>query len=108
MNANELAEQLDEYAGNSGYSHNDYADSMSQAATMLRQQQAEIAQEKLYSSMKHDEVLALKAEIEAYRNAKIKDLGGVEIIGMSGKYDFNYEVDIIEFARAILRKAQEK
>ena len=42
MNANELAEQLDEYAGNSGYSHNDYADSMSQAATMLRQQQAEI------------------------------------------------------------------
>jgi len=42
MNANELAEQLDEYVGNNGYSHNDYADSMSQASTMLRQQQAEI------------------------------------------------------------------
>ena len=42
MNTNELAEQLDEYVGNNGYSHNDYADSMSQASTMLRQQQAEI------------------------------------------------------------------
>ena len=41
MNANELAEQLDEYVGNNGYSHNDYADSMSQASTMLRQQQAD-------------------------------------------------------------------
>ena len=49
MNANELAEQLDEYAGNSGYSHNDYADSMSQAATMLRT------------------IPALQAEIEALK-----------------------------------------
>ena len=39
---------------------------------------------------------------------ELKELSGVEIIGMSGKYDFNYEVDIIDFARAILRKAQEK
>jgi len=38
----------------------------------------------------------------------LTELSGVEIIGMSGKYDFNYEVDIIDFARAILRKAQEK
>ena len=38
----------------------------------------------------------------------VKELGGVEIIGMSGKYDFTYEVDIIDFARAILRKAQSK
>ena len=49
MNSNELAEQLDEYAGNSGYSHNDYADSMSQAATMLRT------------------IPALQAEIEALK-----------------------------------------
>jgi len=38
----------------------------------------------------------------------LTELSGVEIIGMSGKYDFNYEVDIIDFAREILRKAQEK
>ena len=38
----------------------------------------------------------------------VKELSGVEIIGMSGKYDFSYDVDIIDFARAILRKAQEK
>lgn len=38
----------------------------------------------------------------------VKELSGVEIIGMSGKYDFTYDVHIIEFARALLRKAQEK
>jgi hypothetical protein len=37
----------------------------------------------------------------------VKELSGVEIIGMSGKYDFTYEVDIIDFVRACLRKAQE-
>jgi len=42
MNANELADELKEYALDNGYSHIDYADSMNQAATMLRQQQAEI------------------------------------------------------------------
>jgi len=39
MNANELADELKEYALDNGYSHIDYADSMNQAATMLRQQQ---------------------------------------------------------------------
>ncbi len=38
----------------------------------------------------------------------LTELSGVEIIGISGKYDFNYEVDIIDFVRACLRKAQEK
>lgn len=38
MNAYELADQLKEYAGNNGYSHNDYADTMTQSANMLRQQ----------------------------------------------------------------------
>ena len=42
INANELADELKEYALDNGYSHIDYADSMNQAATMLRQQQAEI------------------------------------------------------------------
>ena len=74
MNTNELAEQLDEYVGNNGYSHNDYADSMSQAATTLRQQQAEIAQLKhmnlnwqISEGMLLTELDALKEE-----NAKIK------------------------------------
>ena len=42
INANELADELKEYALDNGYSHIDYADSINQAATMLRQQQAEI------------------------------------------------------------------
>lgn len=47
---------------------------------------------------------------ECYLEAthSVKELSGVEIIGMSGKYDFTYEVDIIDFVRACLRKAQEK
>jgi hypothetical protein len=45
---------------------------------------------------------------ESAKAKTLTELSGVEIIGMSGKYDFNYEVDIIDFARAILRKAQEK
>jgi hypothetical protein len=48
-----------------------------------------------------------KQDIPLYTHP-VKELSGVEIIGMSGKYDFTYEVDIIDFARAILRKASEK
>ena len=44
MNAYELADQLKEYAGNNGYSHNDYADTMTQSANMLRQQADRIAE----------------------------------------------------------------
>ena len=62
MNANELAdkaESMKKYGYTDGW--------IDEVATMLRQQQAEIETEKLYSSMKHDEVLALKAEIEALK-----------------------------------------
>jgi len=88
MNANELAEQLDEYVGNNGYSHNDYADSMSQAATMLRQQQAEIESLKTHPAELTDE----------------------EIISTMVQFDVYSSDDhcLIEAGRAILRKAKEK
>ena len=97
MNANELAEQLDEYAGNSGYSHNDYADSMSQAATMLRQQQAEIAN--------------LKAGLLSHHDIyPVKELTDEEIISTMVQFDVYSSDDhlLIEAGRAILKKASEK
>ena len=69
MNTNELAEQLDEYVGNNGYSHNDYADSMSQASTMLRQQQAEI--EKLQSWVEMLTEVPFFNEIDHYRGIPV-------------------------------------
>jgi hypothetical protein len=49
----------------------------------------------------------LAKNIDAHPAKTLTELSGVEIIGMSGKYDFNYEVDIIDFARAIIKKASE-
>jgi len=100
MNANELAEQLDEYVGNNGYSHNDYADSMSQASTMLRQQQAEIEALKAIINEAFKSIPAMGEDGEFYH----------EHHGMDGEYlgyeniPANYVVQVIE---AILRKAQE-
>ena len=97
MNANELAEQLDEYVGNNGYSHNDYADSMSQASTMLRQQQAEIAN--------------LKAGLLSHHDIyPVKELTDEEIISTMVQFDVYSSDDhlLIEAGRAILKKAQAK
>jgi hypothetical protein len=55
-----------------------------------------------YKPVSHDDAVV----IPLYTHP-VKELSGVEIIGMSGKYDFTYEVDIIDFVRACLRKAQE-
>ena len=67
MDANELADRLKLVRCLAGGGQ-----VLNEAEAMLRQQQAEIETEKLYSSMKHDEVLALKAEIAILKRAQEK------------------------------------
>ena len=89
MNANELADALDWVCENHlvGIGDADFK----ATATMLRQQQA---------------------EIEALKSHSVKELTDEEIAELSNKilcyqiYD-NKESGVFEFARAILRKAQE-
>ena len=103
MNALELADWIENGAPFGKY------ETAKQAVVMLRQQQAEIDRlEKEIDMYRTDAEKLTMRLIDTAVNPKLKNLSGVEIIGMSGKYDFNYDVHIIEFARAILRKAQEK
>ena len=129
MNANELADEVMEHYRASlprGFNVN----WMEEAATMLRQQQAEI--EALKANRKHDFGLGeasgfIKGHKEnpykAITNTKIeptvvsythpvKELTDEEItICMGSLPKYNSEIvdeDLVNFARAILRKAQEK
>jgi len=97
MNANELADKLKQGHWEGG--------TREQAATMLRQQQAEyysllVNHDKLYAK-----VLEQQAEIEALKAKTLTDEEIIEI--WSGMETDTGEQNII-FARAILRKAQEK
>ena len=95
MNANELADGLE----NVGMEQKHY-DTMQQAATMLRQQQADY-----YSLLvNHDKLYAKVIEQQAE-----KTLTDEEILKMAANM-FHYSEYrlVIEFAKAILRKAQEK
>ena len=103
MNANELAEII-QHLENAKYI------GASKAATMLRQQQAEIE--------------ALKAEASPYKsitNTKIeptvvsythpvKELTNAEILWLADEYsdEENLVADCVGFARALLLEAQEK
>jgi len=86
MNANELADELER--PNNYQQENNFT---TQAATMLRQQQA---------------------EIEALKAHPVKELTDEEITACMGSLPkYNSEIvdeDLVNFARAILRKAQEK
>jgi len=95
LNANELADGLE----NVGMEQKHY-DTMQQAATMLRQQQADY-----YSLLvNHDKLYAKVIEQQAE-----KTLTDEEILKMAANM-FHYSEYrlVIEFAKAILRKAQEK
>ena len=121
MNANEIADKLEQGHWEGG--------TREQAATMLRQQQAEIEELKtcLIVEQEHNELMVEdRSKYEALAHA-----GGVEVgkelktLTISDRdilkivHDkftkFGFEADyivedteLIEFARAILRKAQEK
>ena len=101
MNANELADALQE---TEPYYSTDYK-LFDKAATMLRQQQAEyysllVNHDKLYAK-----VVEQQAEIEAL---KAKTLTDDEIIEIWCVMETDTGEQNIDFARAILRKAQEK
>ena len=93
MNANELADELEKRHLLGGYA--------SEAATMLRQQQAEI------EALKAGKIRAYDNGVEDGRKPNtnlVKELTDEEIDAVW----FNYKGDIKDFARAILRKVQEK
>jgi len=100
MNANELADALQE---TEPYYSTDYK-LFDKAATMLRQQQAEyysllVNHDKLYAK-----VVEQQAEIEAL---KAKTLTDDEIIEIWCVMETDTGEQNIDFARAILRKAQD-
>ena len=110
VNANELADKLEQGHWEGG--------TREQAATMLRQQQAEIEELKtcLIVEQEHNELMVEdRSKYEALAHAggvevgkELKTLTDEEIIEIwSGMETDTGEQNII-FARAILRKAQEK
>ena len=111
MNANELADELE----------NDYWDSrankiMLESAKMLRQQQAEIEALKTYSPNQTLEcffdLAGLKPQAKTLTNEEIiktgLEIGIVSDEELTEEYAQDYVEDVVKFARAILRKAQEK
>jgi hypothetical protein len=112
MNAYELADQLKEYAGNNGYSHNDYADTMTQSANMLRQQADRIAElekekdrlEKLVHQRFDDgkRLGILDTELKYKFAPQTKPLSEHAIESIAFDYaNEDGELDLVGFARAI-------
>jgi|GEM_PF-1019730 len=120
MNANEMADLMILFDSGRIYEHSE------EIATMLRQQQAEyysllVNHDKLYAK-----VVEQQAEIEALKNAKrfiqnfaeeqhqravaleMRELTDEEIIEIWSGMETDTGEQNIAFARAILRKAQEK
>ena len=114
MNANELADALQE---TEPYYSTDYK-LFDQAATMLRQQQAEIEELKtcLIVEQEHNELMVEdRSKYEALAHAggvevgkELKTLTDEEIIEIWSGMETDTGEQNIAFARAILRKAQEK
>jgi hypothetical protein len=100
MNANELADKL---LGSLTMEY-DCDKYMEQAATMLRQQQAEI-------EALRNQLWDLKSEPWGFDRHPVKELTDEEIRHIQAichLKDVGYDNFIMRFARAILRKAQEK
>ena len=114
MNANELADDL-EYACTVAEPRIEMMKRMKLCATMLRQQQAEIEAlnqrvERMIENQSHHEGIAHAGGFESgYQAAKAKTLTDEEILKMAAdKFHYSEYRLVIDFARAILRKAQEK
>ena len=102
MTALELANELEEFSGNDAFKY------YSEIATMLRQQQAEVS---LYQEYVCQLEKALGSSInlnKAQAERQVKELTDEEILQFQDKVPYTLGSDLIEFARAILRKAQEK
>ena len=104
MNANELADLLED----------DYWDSrankvMLEGAKMLRQQQAEIERLTMLCDCMTTESNRKGNEIEELKAHPVKDLKDIDInITWNENSMRDFGKDELNFARAILRKAQEK
>ena len=99
MNANELADNLND--GDVSYI------TMDKAATMLRQQQAEIEALKA-------EIVAIEKNTDYWADKSARTLTDEEITDIAStlliatdSIEYEWGVCVVEFARAILRKAQE-
>ena len=102
MNANTLADELDDIDA-----YEKHQTLLGKAATMLRQQQAEI------EALKAAKIRAYDNGVEDGRKPNthpVKELTDEEILDLCppNHSDMMNEAYTIEFARAILRKAQEK
>ena len=114
MNANELADELDKCMEDGS---TDLV-CVEQAATMLRQQQAEIEDLKtcLIVEQEHNELMVEdRSKYEALAHAggvevgkELKTLTDEEILDVEKRLRNNGDFCELHFARAILRKAQEK
>jgi len=110
VNANEIADKLEQGHWEGG--------TREQAATMLRQQQAEIEELKtcLIVEQEHNELMVEdRSKYEALAHAggvevgkELKTLTDDEIIEIWCVMETDTGKQNIDFARAILRKAQEK
>jgi hypothetical protein len=89
----EIANELREYAGNSGYSHNDYADVMRQAAGMLE----------AFASIKDQQAQPVEQDGNAVRNAIIDDV--VDALSTAySKASYNEHVDCVEIVQKMKSK----
>ena len=103
MTANELADYLDNNVEAMLFSEQSYID---QAAAMLRQQQAEI--ERLGSELNRIVELYTDKAIEN-EALKLRELTDEEIAQESAKfYPDVFHTHLIQFAKALLKKASEK
>jgi len=109
MNANELADVMEKYS-TAGFM-TPLADEFKQAATMLRQQKAEIealkkeaALQRLSDFTQEAEKTLTDEEIESWITEWAKDLYGTLYVEPTD----HQRTMAIKMARAILRKAQEK
>ena len=93
MNAYELADIVDRWA------YKESAEYLTDAANMLRQQADRITE----LSKNVDEL-----EEELLKTPQIKELSDEEIVRISETCDLNHVLGLIDFARAILKKAQDE
>ena len=106
MNANELADKLEQGHWEGG--------TREQVATMLRQQQEKLTKYELRHVAQRDRIAILEmqhkqqqAEIESLKAKTLTDEEITEIFDTTFEVH-DYQDSFIKFARAILRKAQEK
>ena len=104
MNANELADKL---LGSLTMEY-DCDKYMEQAATMLRQQQSEIAELKHMNRNWQISENILLLELEKLQHCELTDEEIRHIQAQCHLKNVGYDNFIMRFARAILRKAQEK